>query len=108
MGTACRREEGRGDDRQSRRAAYAKPINVARVVVPRTGASGRSPSWQLEIGWVILEARDPQAKGQLERSHGSVRLLELNLLEVPSTARWPVAVVTWRPGRPSTVDVAWT
>ena len=24
---------------------------------------------QLEVGWIILEARDPQAKGQLERQH---------------------------------------
>jgi transposase len=28
---------------------------------------------QLEIGWVILEARDPQAKGLLERSHRFMR-----------------------------------
>jgi transposase len=28
---------------------------------------------QLEIGWVILEARDPQAKGALERSHRFMR-----------------------------------
>lgn len=28
---------------------------------------------QLELGWVILEARDPQAKGQLERSHRFMR-----------------------------------
>ena len=28
---------------------------------------------QLEIGWIILEARDPQAKGQLERSHRFMR-----------------------------------
>ena len=28
---------------------------------------------QLEVGWVILEARDPQAKGQLERSHRFMR-----------------------------------
>lgn len=27
----------------------------------------------LELGWVILEARDPQAKGQLERSHRFMR-----------------------------------
>jgi hypothetical protein len=26
---------------------------------------------QLGVGWVILEPRDPQAKGMLERSHGS-------------------------------------
>jgi transposase len=28
---------------------------------------------QLEVGWVILEARDPQAKGLLERSHRFMR-----------------------------------
>ena len=28
---------------------------------------------QLSVGWVILEARDPQAKGQLERSHRFMR-----------------------------------
>ena len=28
---------------------------------------------QLELGWVILEARDPQAKGAPERSHGFMR-----------------------------------
>ena len=28
---------------------------------------------QLKLGWVILEARDPQAKGQLERSHRFMR-----------------------------------
>jgi transposase len=28
---------------------------------------------QLEVGWVILQARDPQAKGQLERSHRFMR-----------------------------------
>lgn len=28
---------------------------------------------QLELGWVILEARDPQAKGVLERSHRFMR-----------------------------------
>jgi transposase len=28
---------------------------------------------QLELGWVILEARDPQAKGALERSHRFMR-----------------------------------
>lgn len=28
---------------------------------------------QLVLGWVILEARDPQAKGQLERSHRFMR-----------------------------------
>jgi transposase len=28
---------------------------------------------QLEVGWVILEARDPQAKGVLERSHRFMR-----------------------------------
>jgi transposase len=28
---------------------------------------------QLELGWVILEPRDPQAKGQLERSHRFMR-----------------------------------
>jgi hypothetical protein len=28
---------------------------------------------RLELGWVILEARDPQAKGALERSHRFMR-----------------------------------
>jgi hypothetical protein len=28
---------------------------------------------QIEVGWVILEPRDPQAKGQLERSHRFMR-----------------------------------
>jgi hypothetical protein len=28
---------------------------------------------QLEVGWIILEARDPQAKGVLERSHRFLR-----------------------------------
>src|SRR5262249_25492407 len=28
---------------------------------------------QLEVGWGILEPRDPQAKGQLERSHPFMR-----------------------------------
>ncbi len=28
---------------------------------------------QLELGWIILEPRDPQAKGQLERSHRFMR-----------------------------------
>ena len=28
---------------------------------------------QLDVGWVILEARDPQAKGALERSHRFMR-----------------------------------
>jgi transposase len=28
---------------------------------------------QLEVGWIILEARDPQAKGLLERSHRFMR-----------------------------------
>ncbi len=28
---------------------------------------------QLQVGWVILEARDPQAKGVLERSHRFMR-----------------------------------
>jgi transposase len=28
---------------------------------------------QLELGWIILEARDPQAKGALERSHRFMR-----------------------------------
>jgi hypothetical protein len=28
---------------------------------------------QLEVGWIILEARDPQAKGALERSHRFMR-----------------------------------
>jgi transposase len=43
------------------------------------GAGGRptmefaSFCGQLEVGWVILEARDPQAKGLLERSHRFMR-----------------------------------
>ena len=43
------------------------------------GAGGRATEpfasfcGQLELGWVILEARDPQAKGQLERSHRFMR-----------------------------------
>ena len=43
------------------------------------GAGGRpteafaSFCGQLEVGWVVLEARDPQAKGVLERSHRFMR-----------------------------------
>jgi transposase len=43
------------------------------------GAGGRATEpfagfcGQLEVGWVILEARDPQAKGALERSHRFMR-----------------------------------
>ena len=43
------------------------------------GAGGRPTSefaafcGALEVGWVILEARDPQAKGALERSHRFMR-----------------------------------
>ena len=43
------------------------------------GAGGRPTAefaafcGQLEVGWVILEARDPQAKGSLERSHRFMR-----------------------------------
>jgi len=43
------------------------------------GAGGRptepfaSFCGQLEVGWIILDARDPQAKGALERSHGFMR-----------------------------------
>jgi transposase len=43
------------------------------------GAGGRATQpfaafcGQLELGWIILEARDPQAKGQLERSHRFMR-----------------------------------
>lgn len=43
------------------------------------GAGGRPTApfasfcGQLEVGWVILEARDPQAKGALERSHRFMR-----------------------------------
>jgi transposase len=43
------------------------------------GAGGRPTAefaafcGQLEVGWVILEARDPQAKGLLERSHRFMR-----------------------------------
>ncbi|MGH2914519.1 MAG: hypothetical protein ACRDMX_05980 [Solirubrobacteraceae bacterium] len=36
--------------------------------VPFAGFCG-----QLELGWVILEARDPEAKGVLERSHRFMR-----------------------------------
>ena len=40
-----RRKEGRGDHSYSRRVAYAKPIDVSRVVVTRMHASGRSLAW---------------------------------------------------------------
>jgi transposase len=49
-------------DRESAIAAGGRPTE------PFAGFCG-----QLEVGWVILEARDPQAKGQLERSHRFMR-----------------------------------
>ena len=49
-------------DRESAIAAAGRPT------VPFAAFCG-----QLEVGWVILEARDPQAKGQLERSHRFMR-----------------------------------
>jgi hypothetical protein len=42
----CRRKEGRGNDRQSRRAAYAKAVGVGHVVATPTHTSGRSLAWQ--------------------------------------------------------------
>jgi transposase len=49
-------------DRESAIAAGGRPT------VPFAGFCG-----QLSVGWVILEARDPQAKGALERSHRFMR-----------------------------------
>ncbi|MDQ6820396.1 MAG: IS21 family transposase [Actinomycetota bacterium] len=49
-------------DRESAIAAGGRPT------VPFASFCG-----QLELGWVILEARDPQAKGALERSHRFMR-----------------------------------
>jgi transposase len=49
-------------DRESAIAAGGRPT------VEFAGFCG-----QLEVGWVILEARDPQAKGALERSHRFMR-----------------------------------
>jgi hypothetical protein len=49
-------------DRESAIAAGGRPT------APFAGFCG-----QLELGWVILEARDPQAKGALERSHRFMR-----------------------------------
>jgi hypothetical protein len=49
-------------DRESAIAAGGRPT------VPFAAFCG-----QLELGWVILEARDPQAKGALERSHRFMR-----------------------------------
>ena len=49
-------------DRESAIAAGGRPTD------PFAGFCG-----QLEVGWVILEPRDPQAKGQLERSHRFMR-----------------------------------
>jgi hypothetical protein len=49
-------------DRESAIAAGGRPTE------PFAGFCG-----QLELGWVILEARDPQAKGALERSHRFMR-----------------------------------
>jgi hypothetical protein len=43
LGRCPRRKEGRGDDPQSRRAAYAKPSSVARVVVTRTPREPATP-----------------------------------------------------------------
>jgi transposase len=49
-------------DREAAIAAGGRPTG------PFAGFCG-----QLEVGWVILEPRDPQAKGQLERSHRFMR-----------------------------------
>ena len=49
-------------DRESAIAAGGRPTE------PFAGFCG-----ELELGWVILEARDPQAKGALERSHRFMR-----------------------------------
>ncbi len=49
-------------DRESAIAAGGRPT------APFAAFCGR-----LELGWVILEARDPQAKGALERSHRFMR-----------------------------------
>ena len=49
-------------DRESAIAAGGRPTG------PFAAFCGR-----LELGWVILEARDPQAKGALERSHRFMR-----------------------------------
>jgi transposase len=49
-------------DRESAIAAGGRPTSAF------AGFCG-----QLEVGWVILEARDPQAKGALERSHRFMR-----------------------------------
>ncbi|MFZ0383832.1 MAG: IS21 family transposase [Solirubrobacteraceae bacterium] len=49
-------------DRESAIAAGGRPTSAF------AGFCG-----QLEFGWVILEARDPQAKGALERSHRFMR-----------------------------------
>jgi hypothetical protein len=49
-------------DRESAIAAGGRPTDAF------AGFCG-----QLSVGWVILEARDPQAKGALERSHRFMR-----------------------------------
>jgi hypothetical protein len=49
-------------DRESAIGAAGRPA------VPFSAFCG-----QLEVGWVILQARDPQAKGALERSHRFMR-----------------------------------
>jgi transposase len=49
-------------DREAAIAAGGRPTE------PFAGFCG-----QLEVGWVILQARDPQAKGALERSHRFMR-----------------------------------
>ncbi len=49
-------------DREAAIAAGGRPT------VPFAALCG-----QLSVGWLILEARDPQAKGQLERSHRFMR-----------------------------------
>jgi transposase len=49
-------------DRESAIAAGGRPTSVFAAFCG-----------QLEVGWVILEARDPQAKGALERSHRFMR-----------------------------------
>jgi hypothetical protein len=66
-----RRKQGRGDDPQVRRAAYAKPIHLARVLVTRGRASGRSRSWHSArpaFLWRTIPAspRRSPAQGRLE------------------------------------------
>src|SRR5213595_1223554 len=56
MGVLDRRGCGRGDRRRR------PPDQRVRGVL-----------WPARVGWLILEARDPQAKGALERSHRFMR-----------------------------------